>query len=135
MPPELPLPVPVTVAVMTAGPPYFSDPEVISRAWSRRKKLAPSWVKLTTYKVPLAGSMTGVPVIPNSGMISVPTSSEETVVAPAAAPCAVVSIEANQSGFALVPPLLSASKAYTLSCSVATNTTLCDCPPIVMFGR
>src|SRR5579859_3309560 len=40
-----------------------------------------------------------------------------------------------QSGAAFGPALLSASNAYTLSCIVATNATLCaPCPGIVTFG-
>jgi len=71
--------------------------------------------------------------MPTSGIMSVPTSFDETVVAPAAAPWADVSMEANHSGFAFALVLLSASNAYRLSCSVATNATLCDTPPIVTF--
>ena len=77
--------------------------------------LAPSFVFATTYSVPLPGSITGVPVIPISGWISQhsPVSVFGTVVMPAAG---LMKLTCH-SGAPLRP---SASKAYTLSCSVAT---------------
>ena len=54
--------------------------------------------------------------------------------APAAAPCAVSIRFACHSGLAFAPVLLSASNAYTLSFSVAMNTTLWLAPPIVTLG-
>ncbi len=67
--------------------------------------------------MPLAGSITGVLVIPISGTIwSQLTSEAGTVVTPRA----VSKKLTCQNGASFGPPLLSASKAYTLSCSVAT---------------
>ena len=60
--------------------------------------------------------MTGVLVMPISGLIWSYSSTPGTVVTPAAR---FRKLACQRGG-----PLVSASKAYTLSCSVATNTTL-----------
>src|SRR5271167_3331047 len=71
----------------------------------------------------VVGSMTGVLEIPYSGTTSPQeTSPLGTVFSPA--PIS----ETCHNGFPLAPALLSASNAYTLSCCVATNTTLCVLP-------
>jgi hypothetical protein len=68
--------------------------------------------------VPVLPSMTGVAVMPTSGTMSVVrVTADGTVVMPADGLMKL----SFQSG---APPV-SASKAYTLSCSVVTNTTLC----------
>ena len=113
--------------MMTTGPGDFSAPVVTSSACKRWMKTPPSFEFASTYMVPVAGSMTGVLVIPTCGTRSEQPMSELllTVVAPAAAPCAVSIRLACHSGLAFAPVLLSASNAYTLSPSVATKTTLC----------
>src|SRR6202044_2232160 len=98
VPLTLPLPVPGTLAVMTMGPPNFSAPEVTSSACSRCTADPPSKAALTTYSVPETGSITGVPVMPTWGWISVLTREEGIVVALAAAPWDGESIDACQSG-------------------------------------
>ena len=74
-----------------------------------------SFVLATTYSVPLPASITGVPVIPISGAMSQhsPVSPAATVVTPAAG---LMKLTCH-SGVLLRP---SASKAYTVSCAVAT---------------
>ncbi|PYT16312.1 MAG: hypothetical protein DMG59_10845 [Acidobacteria bacterium] len=92
-----------------------------------------SFVIATRYSVPLAGSITGVPVMPISGTIwPQPRSEAGTVVTPR-----LLSRKLTcHSGAAFGPALLSASKAYTLSCSVATKTTLWVAfPGIATFDR
>ncbi len=136
----LPSPVPGMVAVMTIGPGDFSAPVVTSSACKRWMKAPPSFDFDSTYMVPVAvvGSMTGVLVIPTCGTRSGQPMSELllTVVAPAAAPCAVSIKFACHSGLAFAPVLLSASNAYTLSPSVATKRTLCvPLPGIGRFAR
>ena len=71
--------------------------------------------------VPEPRSITGVLVMPISGVILKYSATPGTVVTPAAGLMRLLC----QRGTALLPRLSSASKAYTLSCSVATNTTLC----------
>ena len=74
------------------------------------------------------GSMTGVPVMPISGVRSPqPLTLLDTAVAPLGS-----RLTFHSGAMALVA---SASNAYTLSFSVATNTTLCVAPLIVRFGR
>ena len=82
-----------------------------------------SLVLATTYNVPVDESITGVLVMPNSGVIV------------AQFPCPEA---ASAQGIAVTPPAgllkltlhtgvdeaVSASQAYTLLCSVATNTRL-----------
>ena len=94
-------------------------------------------VLLTTYRVFDTGSMTGVPVMPTSGLTFPPGLTSDvgvpdgTDVSPAVAPCAASNSEAChrvRHGEA------SASNAYTLSCCVATMTTLCCAPLTLRFG-
>ena len=76
----------------------------------------------------VAGSMTGVPVMPISGVRSPqPLTLLDTAVAPLGS-----RLTFHSGAMALVA---SASNAYTLSFSVATNTTLCAAPLTVRFGR
>ena len=103
----------------------------MSRACSRWKKTPFSFVFATTYSVPALGSITGVPVMPICGTRSVHSMSLtlSTVVTDGG----LMKLTCH-SGLALAPAALSASNAYTLSFSVATNTTLWVCPPIETFG-
>ena len=58
---------------MTTGPPNFSAPSPgrVRAAGARTSsRFLPSFVLATTYNVLVAGSITGVPVIPISGGIS-----------------------------------------------------------------
>src|SRR4029077_14329406 len=105
---------------MVVGPPNFSAPVDTSKA-CRRWKYAPfSLVMATTYIVPVFASITGVLVIPISGvaMSGQLTSAMGTGVTPDDRKLTV------HNGVALVPLLLSASNTYTLSCWVTTYTTL-----------
>jgi hypothetical protein len=78
--------------------------------------------------VSVAGSMTGVPVMPISGVRSPqPLTLLDTAVAPLGS-----RLTCHSGAMALVA---SASNAYTLSFSVATNTTLCTAPLMVRPGR
>src|ERR1700757_2558729 len=106
---------------MITGPPNFSAPVVMSRACNRCTKFVAdpetSLVTATTYRVPLAGSITGVPVIPDSVGMSEgqqsPVSLGVIVVMPADG---LIKLTFHSGA----GPEPSASKAYTLSCSVAT---------------
>src|SRR5579864_2647059 len=80
-----------------------------------------SLVIVNTYMVFVALSITGVEVMPTSGLI--PSPSVEVTDGPKFT---------NQSGDVVFP---SASKAYTLLCWVAMKTTLCTSPLMVTFGR
>jgi hypothetical protein len=77
--------------------------------------------------VPVLVSMTGVPVIPMTGVRS---SQFTTPLGTAVAPLGS-RLTFHSGAMALVA---SASNAYTLSFSVAANTTLCV-PPMDRFGR
>jgi hypothetical protein len=117
-PPTEPSPVPGTEAWITTGPPNFSAPVVMSSACRRWKYCVPaavSFVLTTTYSVFVARSITGEPVIPISGAMSQhsPVSFGGTVVTPAAG---LMKLTCHSG----VLCFASASKAYTLSCSVAT---------------
>src|SRR2546427_11709003 len=91
-PPTDPSPVPGTLAAMTFGPPNFSLPLVMLSACSRCTYVFvvpdTSFVLATTYKVLVARSMTGEPVIPISGEMSrgSPVSAGGTGVTPLAGP-------------------------------------------------
>ena len=80
-----------------------------------------SLVLATTYNVPVEASITGVLVIPNSGVMV-----EQSFAATSAHGIAVIPLAgliklACHTG---VDETVSASQAYTLLCSVATNTRL-----------
>ena len=85
----------------------------------------------TTYNVPVEESITGVLVIPNSGVMveqSFPAASAQGI---AVIPAAGLIKLACHTG---VEETVSASQAYTLLCSVATNTRLWTCVPTVTPG-
>src|SRR6266436_6660748 len=120
---------------MATGDPDFSLPVARSMACRRWWKVVPpEFIDFeTTYRTAPAGSITGVPVTPTSGAISPPGPKPTrklafplgTVVSPAVAPCPV---SMRLTFHSCVQGLASASKAYRLSCWVATNTTLWTAP-------
>ena len=92
-----------------------------------------SLVLATTYNVPVEESITGVLVIPNSGVMVAQSpwpdaaSAQGIAVTPAAG---LIKLTVHTG----VDDAVSASQAYTESCSVATNTRLCICVPTVTPG-
>src|SRR2546427_833712 len=119
-------------AEMTWGEPGRSSPVVISMAWSLwMTLLVPETSVIATKKIVCdEGSITGVPVIPTTGprALSFSTSANGATTSP---PGISFTLAVDHTD---LHPGPSASNAYKLSFSVATNTTLWRVPPIVTLG-
>src|SRR5262249_40702661 len=117
-PPEPPPPLPFACACISIGLPAFSAPVVKSRAWSHWWNVVGPLDLEMAYRVFVAGSMTGVPVTPMSGIRSPQLTS---------LPVTHVSFAPKRlfgAPHKFAQEELSASNAYMLSCCVATYTTL-----------
>src|SRR3989442_3586027 len=119
-------------AEMTWGEPGRSSPVVISMAWSLwMTLLVPETSVIATKKIVCdEGSITGVPVIPTTGprALSFSTSANGATTSP---PGISFTLAVDHTDFHPGP---SASNAYKLSFSLATNTTFWPVAPNVSLG-